>query len=138
MAWDGLSVREKQEVDTHSKVGGDKESFQPSEQLLDSIRKVTWAGICRIRTEKEYRKMIEANISILNGREIEKAEELFFGDLEIKGVSTFCAIYGDFTREIFLASPIPCYVNDWLSKDRKCKEVYDDILKNRHELWKNS
>lgn len=72
-----LQKTEKDEIEGHQVSGKDKAEFKPSERLKNNILRNTVAIMGRNATEATERQMIEANISILNGKSILEVSEAF-------------------------------------------------------------
>lgn len=120
--FDELSKQEKEEVEAHQKSGKDKATFKPSEKLIDIIQKQSMSLLGRNNAMKDYRKMIESNIAIINGGEIEKVEKVYWDQV--------CHIpYGNFdvihNPEIYL-------------DDKEMKEMYKSNLEHRKKFWRDS
>ena len=117
-----LCKQEGEEVKNHQKSGKNKSDFQPSDKLLAIILKESMALLGRNNATKDYEKMIESNISVLNGETIEKIEKAYWDQV--------CGIpYENFG---VISHP------DTYLRDKDMKEMYDGYLKSRRELWKDS
>jgi hypothetical protein len=73
-----LQRTEKEEIEKHQSSGKDKSEFKPSVKLRDIILRESVAITGRNTTEARARQMIEANISILNGKSIAEVSEQFY------------------------------------------------------------
>ncbi|MBU4299337.1 hypothetical protein KJ636_04805, partial [Patescibacteria group bacterium] len=94
----------------------------PSDDLLGIILKDALAALCINNAMKDYRKMIEANIAILNGKSIEEAEKDYWDQK--------CKIPYDNLSIIDSASI-------W-ANDKELKEMYQVNLKRRKDFWQSS
>ena len=117
-----LFKQEKEEVEAHQKSGKDKSTFKPSEKLLDIILKKSMALLGRNSAMKDYQKMIESNISILNGEAIEKVKKAYWNQVCTIPYDSFDVIHHP---DIYLY-------------DKDMKEMHDSNLKHREEFWRNS
>ncbi len=72
-----LQKTEKEEIEEHQNSGKDKSEFKPSERLRNIILQQLVAITGRNATEATARQMIEANISILNGKSLLEVSEAF-------------------------------------------------------------
>lgn len=120
--FDELCKKEKEEVETHHKSGKDKTSFKPSDNLLDIILNNALALVGRNNAMKDYRKMIEANIAILNGKSIGETEKGYWDQK--------CKIPYDNLSIIDSA-------NIW-ANEKELKEMYQANLKQRKDFWQSS
>jgi len=120
--FDELCKKEKEEVETHHKSGKDKTSFKPSNNLLDIILNEALALVGRNNAMKDYRKMIEANIVILNGKSIEETEKIYW-DQKCKIPYDNLSIIGS--------------ANIW-ADEKELKEMYQTNLKQRKDFWQSS
>ena len=75
---DSFSAFQKKEVEEIKKYQGKKEDFKPSDNLLNAIGQNTLARFCTNFAKQDYDKMIEANISIINGEKISAVEKKFY------------------------------------------------------------
>ncbi|MBI2618296.1 hypothetical protein HYW58_02485 [Candidatus Kaiserbacteria bacterium] len=75
---DSFSAFQKKEVEEIKKFQGKKEDFKPSDDLLNAIGRNTLVRFCTNFAKQEYDKMIESNISIINGEKISAVEEKFY------------------------------------------------------------
>jgi hypothetical protein len=73
-----LQRTEKEEIEKHQSSGKDKSEFKPSVKLRDIILRESVAITGRNTIEARARQMIEANISILNGKSIAEVSEQFY------------------------------------------------------------
>ena len=120
--FDELFKQEKEEVEAHQKSGKDKSAFKPSEKLLDIILKKSMALLGRNNAMKDYRKMIESNIAIINGGDIEKVEKAYWDQM--------CPIpYGNFD---VIDNP------DIYLDNKEMKEMHDSNLAHRKKFWRDS
>ncbi len=117
-----LLKKEKKEVETHQKSGNNKLTFEPSEELLNIILHESLALVGRNNAKKDYQKMIESNIAILNGEAIEKVEKIY--------ESQICEIPYDNLNIIYSADA-------WV-REKALRDMYDDYLKHRKEYWRDS
>lgn len=120
--FDELFKQEKEEVESHQKFGKDQSAFKPSEKLLDIILKKSMALLGRNNAMKDYRKMIESNIAIINGAEIEKVEKTYWDQMSHIPYDNFDVIYNP---DIYL-------------DDKEMKEMYDSNLAHRKKFWRDS
>ena len=118
-----LSKKEKKEVEAHHKSGKDKATFKPSEELTDIIVLRSAAIVGKNNAERNHRKMIESNITILNGDSIEKVEENYYDQ---PGTIT-----------VWNPSSTTMSRDAWLL-DEQVKEMYGGFLKERKEFWRDS
>jgi flagellar basal body rod protein FlgB len=79
-----LQRTEKEEIERHQSSGKDKSEFLPSSRLKSLILYQSVAITGRNTTEIKAERMIEANISILNGKSIREVSEKF--DSEQDGI----------------------------------------------------
>ena len=119
--FDELLKKEKEEVGAHHKSGKDKATFDPSEELVDIIVLTSAALVGRNNAVRNYQKMIESNIAILNGDGIEKVEKTFY----------------DQPGTVWNPCSTSLSSDAWLS-DKQVKETYERFLKDRKEIWKDS
>ncbi len=119
--FDELFKKEKEEVETYQKSGKDKAVFKPSEDLTDIIVLTSAALVGRNNAMRNYQKMIELNIAILNGEKIEKVEKAYY---DLPG-----QVWNPFSTSMTPGA--------WLI-DEQVKEVYEGFLKDRKEFWKDS
>ncbi len=75
--FDLLQRTEKEEIEIYQSSGKDKSEFAPSAKLRGIILHQSVAMTGRNTTEAKARQMIEANISILNGKSIAETSEKF-------------------------------------------------------------
>ena len=75
---ESFSAFQKKEVDEIKRFQDRKEDFKPSDNLLDAIGRNTLARFCTNFAKQEYDKMIESNISIINGEKISDVEKKFY------------------------------------------------------------
>lgn len=78
--FDLLLKAEKEEILEHQISGKDKTEFIPSSKLKSLILRNSVAISGRNISEVKSERMIEANISILNGKSISDASQMFDGD----------------------------------------------------------
>lgn len=120
--FDELFNQEKAEVEAHQKSGKDKSDFKPSEKLLNIILKQSMSLLGRNNARKDYQKMIESNIAIINGATIDKVEKAYWDQTCLIPYDNFDVIYNP---DIYL-------------NYKEMKEMYDSNLKHRKEFWKSS
>lgn len=75
--FDLLQKIEKEEIQAHQSSGKDKIEFMPSSKLKSLILRNSVAISGRNITEVKAKRMIEANISILNGKSISETSQEF-------------------------------------------------------------
>lgn len=119
--FDELFKKEKGEVEAHHKSGKDKATFKPSEELTDIIVLTSGALVGRNNAMRNYQKMIESNIAILNGEKIEKIEKDYY---DLPG-----HVWNPFSTTLSTGA--------WLL-DKEVKEIYEGFLKDRKEFWRDS
>lgn len=119
--FDELFKKEKEEVEAHHKSGKDKASFRPSEELTDTIVLTSAALVGRNNAMRNYRKMIESNIAILNGGDIEKVEKAYY----------------DQPGNVWNPFSTTLSTDAWLL-DKQVKEMNEGFLKDRKEFWRDS
>lgn len=73
-----LQRTEKEEIEKHHSSGKEKSEFKPSAKLENIILEEAVALVGRNTTAVRTRQMIEANISILNGKSIDEVSEHFY------------------------------------------------------------
>lgn len=73
-----LQQTERKEIEEYHSSGKEKAKFKPSSNLRDIILREAVALVGRNTTEVRARRMIEANISILNGKLISEVSEDFY------------------------------------------------------------
>lgn len=117
-----LCKKEKEEVEAHYKSGKDKTSFKPSDNLLNIILNEALTLIGRNNGMKDYQKMIEANIAILNGKSIKEIEKSYW-DQKCKIPYDNLSIAGE--------------ANIW-ADEKELKEMYQANLKQRKDFWQSS
>lgn len=120
--FDELFNQEKEEVEAHQKSGNDKAAFKPSEKLISIIQKQSMSLLGRNNAMKDYRKMIESNIAIINGEKIEKVERTYWDQMCSIPYDNFDVIYNP---DIYL-------------DDKEMKEMYNNNLEHRKKFWKDS
>src|SRR3990167_2552020 len=119
--FDELFKKEKEEVDAHHKSGKDKSIFKPSEELTDIIVLTSAALVGRNNAMRNYQKMIESNIAILNGEKIEKAEKAYY----------------DQSGNVWNPFSTTLSTDAWLL-DKQVKEMNGGFLKDRKKFWIDS
>jgi len=115
--WDEMTKLEKQEIKAHSVAGKDKKSFEPSKELQETMGKVIVAIKNRDNFRSYWRKMVEANISVLNGKKIDEAESSLYKEEDLSSVGL---MYFDYKY------------------DPRVKKDYEEFAKNRAEYWRDS
>jgi hypothetical protein len=120
--FDELFNQEKEEVEAHQKSGKDNATFKPSEKLIGIIQKQSMSLLGRNNAMKDYRKMIESNIAIINGGEIEKVEKTYWDQMCHIPYDNFDIIYNP---NIYL-------------DDKEMKEMYNSNMEHRKKFWKDS
>ena len=78
--FDLLQKTEKEEIQKHQSSGRDRSEFTASSKLKSLILRNSIAISGRNITEAKAEHMIEANISILNGKSISEASEKFYSE----------------------------------------------------------
>jgi len=119
--FDKLCKKEKEEVEAHHKSGKNKSSFNPSDELRHIILTEAITLVGRNNAMKDHRKMIEANIAILNGNDIEKIEKS----------------YWDQTCKIPYDNLDILYSADAWADEKELKEMYQANLKQRKDFWQS-
>ena len=128
--FEDLQKTERQEVKNHDKLGKGKSLFEPSKELENIIAEETLCIFATNNSKKDYQKMIESNIAILNGKSISEVEDVYYEERSkrSKGVP-----YENtdilFDAEIWV---IPSGLNSEL------EETYKESLKTRKEFWHDS
>jgi len=115
-----LQQFEKDEIDNHHASGRAKIEFKPSIRLKSILLEEAFALVGRNATENIPSQMIEANISIINGKSIAEASEQFY-----KKKSNIPWNNVDLSVHAWQSEPI-------------IKKMFDENLKQRNEFWLNS
>lgn len=120
--FDDLRRIEKEEIKRHQRSGRDKSEFSPSEHLKDTIQRLTVAFHRRDASQVRLRRMIEANISILNGRSITEVSDEFFSQKDEKS---------------FGSPPVQVVSEKFISAvhGEEIKREYDDGLLHSAQTW---
>lgn len=119
--FDELFKKEKEEIEAHEKLGTDKMTFKPSDELIDIIALTSAALVGRNNAMRNHQKMIESNIAILNGEKIEKTEKAYY----------------DLPGHVWNPFSTTLSTDAWLL-DKQVKEMYEGFLKDRKEFWRDS
>jgi hypothetical protein len=115
-----LQKTEKEEIKKHHNSGKIKTEFVPSAHLKNIILNQSVAMTARNATEKAVDRMIEANISILNGKPIKEVSEKF--DSERDGIP-WCNINLD--------------ANAWADKP-EIRNAFEEDFLARSNFWQSS
>lgn len=115
-----LRRTEKEEVEKHHASGKEKTEFKPSARLKDILLQEAVALVGRNTTEVRTNQMIEANISIINGKSIAEVSEQFYKQKsKIPWENTDLTAYA------------------W-QNESEIKNMFEENLKQRSEFWLNS
>ena len=76
--WASLWKKEKEEIKNFN---GKKENFIPSKYILSLLEQIVLAQFCVDAAKRDYEKMIEANIAVINGKEISVAEKEYYNSI---------------------------------------------------------
>lgn len=116
---------EKKEVDMHQNSGRNKSEFAPSGYLKGITQQLTIAFNGRDATQTKARRMIEANISILNGKTITEVSEQFYSEKDMNPWENTNLMSVD---EKFISAVY----------GEKIKKEYDEGLLKKSEFWQNN
>ncbi len=116
--WDKMIALETLEIKEHYKSGKEKSTFKPSKQLKQIMSRALVGVLNRNNARYYWRKMVEANIAILNGAEIDKVEKDFYGN-----------------KELELEMGMDTDIN---YESESVKKKYQEFIKAREEYWRNS
>lgn len=120
-----LQRTEKEEIKEHQNSGRDKSEFAPSGHLKNIIQQLTIAINGRDATQTKASRMIEANISILNGKAIAEVSEQFYSEKD--RISWGNTNLSSFDEKFISAA-----------YGEKIKREYDEGLLGRSEFWQNN
>jgi hypothetical protein len=118
--FDLLQRTEKKEIDRHQNSGKDKSGFVPSSKLKNIVLRKSVAITGRNIMEIKVERMIEANISILNGMSIREVSEKF--DSAQDGIPWENVNLDD----------------DAWSDEPQIRKPFEDDLLARSEFWQRS
>lgn len=118
-AFEILEHDEEQEIERHVSSEKNHLQFIPSDNLKRSLLNVTFSVTGLKVTEDKLKRMIEANISVLNGMPISEASKIFYSNKE-----------GD---NIFWNN-INSDASNW-SNDEFIRTQYEENLKQRIDYW---
>lgn len=118
-----LQRTEKEEIERHQSSGKDKSKFAPSSRLKSLILHQSIAITGRNTTEINAERMIEANISILNGKSIREVSEKFESEQsEQDGIIPWDNINLD--------------ADAWRDEP-KIRKAYEEAFLARSEFWQS-
>lgn len=115
-----LQITEKAEIEKHQFSGKDKSEFEPSNNLKNIILNLSVAITGRNITARKAERMIEANISVINGNPIKDISENF-----------------DSEEDSIPWNNINLDANAWANKP-EIRNVYEDDLLQRKKFWESS